>query len=64
VLIALLIGRRRWLKQQPGKFVGAMRLSSGDDGRSQEWKRGSGRWCRDVLVWSEAPLMFRNDLVP
>ena len=62
---ALVFGRRRWLKRQPGEFAGAIRVSSGDiDGLGPKWKRGSGRWVRDVLVWSKAPLMFRNDLVP
>jgi hypothetical protein len=27
------------------------------------WRRGYGRWVRDVLVWTKAPLMFRNELV-
>jgi hypothetical protein len=31
---------------------------------SPNWKHGSGRWVRDVLVWSKAPLMLRNELVP
>jgi len=63
-LAALVLGRRRWLKRQPGEFAGAIRVSSGDiDGLSSAWKRGSGRWVRDVLVWSKAPLMFRNELV-
>jgi hypothetical protein len=58
-------GRRRWLKRQPGEFAGAIRVSSGDvDGLGPKWKRGSGRWVRDVLVWSKAPLMFRNELLP
>ena len=58
-------GRRRWLKRQPGEFAGAIRVSSGDvDGLSPKWKRGSGRWVRDILVWSKAPLMIRNELVP
>ena len=58
-------GRRRWLKRQPGEFAGAIRVLGGDvDGLGPKWKRGSGRWIRDVLVWSKAPLMFRNDLVP
>ena len=62
---ALVLGRRRWLKRQPGEFAGAIRVSSGDiDGLSPKWKRGSGRWVRDVLVWSKAPLMLRNELVP
>ena len=34
------------------------------EGLSPKWKRGSGRWVRDVLVWSKAPLMFRNELIP
>jgi hypothetical protein len=62
---AFVLGRRRWLKRQPGEFAGAIRVSGGDvDGLSPKWKRGSGRWVHDVLVWSKAPLMFRNDLVP
>ena len=61
---ALVFGRRRWLKRQPGAFAGAIRVSGGEiDGLSPKWKRGSGRWVRDVLVWSKAPLMFRNQLV-
>jgi hypothetical protein len=40
-------------------------VSSGDvEGLSPKWKRGSGRWVRDVLVWSKAPLMYRNELIP
>jgi hypothetical protein len=62
---AFVLGRRRWLKRQPGEFAGAIRVSGGDvDGLSPKWKRGSGRWVRDVLVWSKAPLMFRNELIP
>jgi hypothetical protein len=62
---ALVLGRRRWLKRQPGEFGGAIRVSSGNiDGLSPKWKRGSGRRVRDVLVWSKAPLMLRNELMP
>jgi hypothetical protein len=62
---ASVFGRRRWLKQQPGEFAGAIRVSSGDvDGLSPKWKRGSGRWVRDVLVWAKAPLLVRNELIP
>jgi hypothetical protein len=68
VLVALgavVIGRRRWLKHQPGDFQGAIRVADGDiDGFGPKWKRGHGRWVRDVLVWSKAPLMIRNELVP
>ena len=64
VFAAFVFGRRRWLKRQPGEFTGAIRVSGGDvDGLSPKWKRGSGRWVRDVLVWTRAPLMVRNELV-
>lgn len=64
-LASLVIGRRRWLKRQPGIFTGAIRVSEGDvEGLSSEWKRGTGRWVRDVLVWSRAPFMYQNDLIP
>lgn len=65
VLLALVLGRRRWLKRQPGEFTGAIRVVHGEvDGLGGKWKRGSGRWVRDVLVWTKAPLMLRNELVP
>ena len=55
---AFVVGRRRWLKRQPGEFAGAIRVSgSVVEGLSQKWKHGSGRWVRDVLAWS-------NELIP
>jgi hypothetical protein len=61
----LVLGRRRWLKWQPGEFAGAIRVSGGMvEGLSPTWKRGSDRWVRDVLVCSKAPFMFCNELVP
>jgi hypothetical protein len=64
-LAAAVVGRRRWLKRQPGDFQGAIRVVGGEvDGFGAKWKRGHGRWVRDVLVWSKAPLLFRNELVP
>jgi hypothetical protein len=65
VVAAFVFGRRRWLKRQPGEFAGAIRVPDGViEGLSPKWKHGSGRWVRDVLVWSKAPLMFRNELIP
>jgi len=62
---AFVFGRRRWLKRQPGEFAGAIRVSGGDvDGLGPKWKRGSGRWVRDILVWTRAPLLVRNELIP
>jgi hypothetical protein len=65
VLVAAVILRRRWLKRQPGEFDGAIRVLSGEiGGLSRKWTRGSGRWVRDVLVWTKAPLLLNNVLVP
>ena len=46
---ALVIGRRRWLKRQPGAFAGAG-PGAGRRGRglSPKWKYGSGRWVRGI----------------
>jgi hypothetical protein len=64
-LAALVVGRRRWLKRQPGEFEGAIRVLSGEiDNLSPQWKRGSGRWVRDVLVWTKAPILLNNVLIP
>jgi hypothetical protein len=63
-LAVIVVGRRRWLKRQPGEFGGAIRITSGNiDGLSLKWKRGSGRWVGDVLVWSKAPFLYRNELL-
>jgi hypothetical protein len=62
---AIVITRKRWVKRQPGAFRGSIKVASGEiDGLSPKWRRGSGHWVRDVLVWTEAPLRFRNELVP
>jgi hypothetical protein len=64
VFAVLVVGRRR-LKRQPGEFAGAVRVSSGAvDGLSAKWRRGWGRWVRDVFVWSKGPFMYRTVLVP
>ena len=60
----IVLKRKRWLKAQPGVFAGALRVSKGDiDGLKPKWKRGSGRWVRDVFVWSNGPTMLRSALV-
>ena len=64
VLLVAVLSRKRWVKRQPGSFRGAIRVSSGDiDGLRPKWGRGYGRWVRDVLVWTKAPFLFRNELV-
>ena len=64
VLMAFALLRKRWVKRQPGAFRGAIRVYSGEiEGLSPKWRRGYGRWVRDVLVWTKAPLFFRNELV-
>ena len=63
--VAFVLTRKRWVKRQPGAFSGAIRVTSGEvDGLGSKWKRGYGRWVRDVLVWTKAPLVLRNELVP
>lgn len=62
VFAAFAFGRR---KRQPGELAGAIRVSHGVvEGLSAKWKRGSVRWVRDILVWSKAPFMYRNELIP
>ena len=63
-LLASVISRKRWVGHQPGSFQGAVRVAGGElDGFSSKWKRGYGRWVRDVFVWTKAPFLFRNELV-
>jgi hypothetical protein len=65
VLLAFVLARKRWVKRQPGSFRGAIRVCGGDiDGLRPKWVRGYGRWVRDVLVWTKAPFLFRNEAVP
>src|SRR6266550_3683970 len=65
VLLAVVVSRKRWVKRQPGAFPGAIRVAGGElDGFGAKWKRGYGRWVRDILVWTKRPFLFRNELVP
>ena len=61
---AVLLSRRAWVSHQPGAFKGAIRVAEGQvPGLRPRWKRGFGRWAGEVLVWSKAPMLFRNELV-
>jgi hypothetical protein len=61
---AVVLSRRRWVSHQPGAFKGAIRVVNGEvAGLKPKWQRGYGRWVRDVLVWTKAPLLFANELV-
>jgi hypothetical protein len=63
-LLLVVLGRRRWVNTRPGVFAGAIRVSAGEhDGVGSKWRRGYGRWVRDVLVWTKKPFLFRNELV-
>ena len=68
VVVVVLVGvlaRRRWVSRRAGVFAGAIRLASGEHhGLGSKWRRGYGRWVRDVLVWTKKPFLFRNELVP
>lgn len=64
-LVAVIVGRRLWLKRRPGEFEGRVRVISGQvPGLGSSWKRGFGRRVRSVLVWSPGPLLFHNVIVP
>jgi len=64
-LAAFVLTRKRWVKRQPGAFRGAIRVSGGTvDGLKPKWRRGYGRWVRDVLVWTKGPFLFLNELLP
>ena len=45
--------------QEPPKRYAVIDL----EGLAPMWRRGYGRWVRDVLVWTKAPLIFRIELV-
>jgi hypothetical protein len=64
VLLGIMLARRRWVSHQPGAFKGAIRIVDGEvSGLGPKWRRGYGRWVRDVLVWTKAPSLVRNELV-
>ena len=64
VLISAVLSRRRWVSRQPGSFKGAIRVVNGEvPGLSANWKRGYARWVGEVLVWTKAPFLFRNELM-
>jgi hypothetical protein len=68
IVIVVLLGgvllRRRWVSRQPGAFKGAIRVVDGEVPRlAGKWRRGYGRWVRDVLMWEKPPL-FRGVPVP
>jgi hypothetical protein len=64
VLLASVLSRKRWVMHQPGSFRGVIRVSSGEvDGFRSKWGRGYGRWVGEVLVWTKAPFLFRNEIV-
>jgi hypothetical protein len=65
VLLAGVLGRRRWVRRQPEAFKGAIRVTSGRiHWLPARWHRGYGRWVRDILVWTPAPFLLRNILIP
>jgi hypothetical protein len=63
-LLVVVLGRRRWVNHRPGVFAGAIRLEAGEhEGVGSKWRRGYGRWVRDVFVWTKKPFLCRNELV-
>jgi hypothetical protein len=65
VFLGLVVGRKRWVKRQPGAFQGAIRLADGElEDIAPKWRRGYGHWVRDILVWTKGPFLYRNELLP
>ena len=65
VFLGFVLGRKRWVKRQPGAFHGAIRLVDGElEGIAPKWRRGYGHWVRDILVWTKGPFLYRNELLP
>jgi hypothetical protein len=64
IVLGVVLSRRRWVSHRPAAFKAAIRVVEGEvPGLSARWKHGYGRWVRDILVWTKAPLLFRNELV-
>ncbi len=64
VVLAVVLARKRWVSHRPGAFKGAIRIVEGEvPGLGAKWKRGYGCWVREILVWTKAPFLFRNELV-
>lgn len=65
VLLVAVVGRKRWVSRQPDVFQGRARSVSGKvDGLRPKWRRGYGRWVRDILVWTKGPFYFWNVILP
>jgi hypothetical protein len=63
-LAAVVLACKRWVSRQPGAFQGAIRVIEGEvPGLKAKWKRGYGRWIRDILIWTNKPFLFRNEAI-
>ena len=64
VLVVLILARKRWVAHQPGAFRGAIRVTDGNvEDLPPKWRHGYARWVGDVLVWTKAPFLLRNQLI-
>jgi hypothetical protein len=64
VLVAVVLARGGWVSRQPGAFRGVIRVTGGEvPGLGMKWRRGYGCWVWEILVWTTAPLLFRDELV-
>jgi hypothetical protein len=63
-IVGLVLSRRRWVALQDGAFRGAIRVVNGQlDGVGEKWRVGYGHWVRDVLVWTNGPLLISNHVL-
>jgi hypothetical protein len=61
-LLGFVLVLRRWVRRQPGSFRGVLRRQRRGRRSFHEVERGYRRWVRDLLVWTKAPFLFRNEL--
>jgi hypothetical protein len=63
--LAVVLGRRRWVRHHPGSFARVVQVVQGEvHPLGHRSRRCYGRWVRDVLVWTPGPLCLSNALAP
>ena len=64
VLVAVVLARGRRVSRQPGAFRGVIQVTGGEvPGLGMKWRRGLWPLGSEVLVWTTAPFLFRDELV-
>ena len=63
--VGTVVSRKRWVvNRQPGAFKGATRLADGGRSSPRELEAWGPPLDPQRVVWTESPLLFRNELLP